>query len=431
MAIYTTLTLFTSQMLTREGRHGLRKFLGSGMKDVHEPIMLARYIMGPVNHILAAQTAVMKAKDDIPSDAAVSLKITWLVRQILFKRLMEILDTYGWEPDVCFKSKEEEQCTLWITSKHSKYGARYSTGIRGVTQLAFQAYGRSMSKSTLFAVLRADTDNRRIDGRGLIKDQTHLKEFIADDYGLNPDNNVGKYIKRVIQGEEAIGLPYALAAWKESLAKTGSSKRKTTSSTKEGKKAKTSESVSEASPIQAVAGGDPLQAEEPKEGAPIQAEAGGNSLQATAPRRSNRASTYTGDYTEQPDLEDPELEDNSPQPTKKKGCVTCICVTDAIAELSERSEKLTPFEIVKEMETVFDKHFPALGKCLLLADDVDPNEEEDKDPQKMDTADDVDPNEEEDKDPHKMDTADDVDPNEEEDKDPHKMDTAVPGAKDD
>jgi hypothetical protein len=198
LSLYTTLTMFTSQMVTRNGRKGLRKFLLSGMKDVHEPLLLARYVIGPANHLLNAQTKVLKANHRIAEDPAVSLKITWLARQILFKKMLSILDVYGWEPTVHYKSNDEMECMEWLISKQSR-GSQKVMGIRGVTQLAFQAYAHKMANAPLFTVLREGVE-RRIDGKGVIMDQKHLDEFIADDYGFNPKNNITKYIQNVKKG---------------------------------------------------------------------------------------------------------------------------------------------------------------------------------------------------------------------------------------
>jgi hypothetical protein len=82
LGLYATLVLFTSQMLTREARHGLCKLLESGMPD---PLLFARYVIAPVNHLLFPQIVILKSAGSIAPDAVVGLKLFWLTQQILFK----------------------------------------------------------------------------------------------------------------------------------------------------------------------------------------------------------------------------------------------------------------------------------------------------------------------------------------------------------
>jgi hypothetical protein len=352
--------------------------------------LIARFLMGPANHILRAQTALLKVTDRIPSDPPVTLKITWLVRQILLKRMLEVLDTIGWQPDIQYKSKEEEDCVQWVISKESKWGKKYTMGIRGITQIAFQEYARRMAKDNLFAVLR-DGDTRRIDGKGVIRDRNHLDAFIADDYGLIPRNNLGQYISRVIKGDEAIGHPYTLAAWRRSQTKPATKKRKTPSADEEGGEAMTSEVAAEGDPMQGGGADNPVPAVgRTSETIPLLSVAGTDQAQAGKLRRSGRASAYTGGYTEPKEVQETETDVISTPVKHKRNCVNCNGITDAVKELTTRSEGLTPFQIVKDLETIFDEYLPDLGKCLLLATDEDPDlHKEIVDPEHIDT--DVDP----------------------------------------
>jgi hypothetical protein len=106
-----------------------------------------------------------------------------------------------------------------VVSKQSNWGCKYATGIRGVTQIVFQSYGLRMQKAeSLFAVLRGD-ETKRIDGKGVFKDAENLKKFIADDFGLNTQNDLPKIMHRVIKGETTLGNSTILSAWRGSQKK--------------------------------------------------------------------------------------------------------------------------------------------------------------------------------------------------------------------
>jgi hypothetical protein len=339
MKLYITLGLFTSQMLTREGRHGLRKYLQSSMQDIHDPIMIARYVMAPVNHILNAQIATLKATSAIAGDTATALKLYWLVRQILFKRMMEILSKKGWQPTCAYKDKKEEDCMKWLVTKDSNCGAKHEQGIRGVVQLAFQAYACSMAKKPLFAIIR-DADTRRTNGFGVFKEDDDRLKFIADDYGLGRRNDLTDYIERILEGQNVIGHPHALKMHSISKRKPPSTKRKTPPTSNKGGKAKAPKLAAEDDPDDQVEGTGNL-------------------------RRSGRAATPKSAYAETSNEEEEEL-DNRPVPEKKpKKCPGCDGLTECMKILQKKSVRLTDRAIINKAQDLLRMYIPALSDLRL------------------------------------------------------------------
>jgi hypothetical protein len=340
LGLYATLVLFTSQMLTREARRGLRKFLESGMSGVHDPILFARYVIAPVNHLLYPQIADLKTKSCIAPDAVVGLKLFWLARQILFKRMLTILDSYGWEPKCVYKSNDEELCMEWVVSKQSPWGCKFETGIIGVTQIVFQSYGLRMQKATLFASLRGG-ESKLIDGKGIFKADEYLKRFIADDFGLNAQNNLPKIMHSVINGKEALGNETILTAWRGSPRK---------------KRARRKDPPSKATASKAEGPG------------------------AAGVRKSKRTTNEKGFYMEEkPEEEEKEEEIATSQPKKPKICPSCTSLATAVKELQNASDQFTHTKIIKEMEKLLKEHIPGMEDVLLLVDEDDPAMETEKD----------------------------------------------------
>jgi hypothetical protein len=155
------------------------------------------------------------------------------------------------------------------------------------------------------------------------------------------------------KGKEAIGHAYAISSWQLSHKKPAASKRKTPPNNEGGGTAKKTKPAVEDKPA-------------------IE----DNSVQPRVSSRPARQSKYKGDYTEATIDVELELEDASEPMKKKKGCDKCDGITAALQELVTRSDELSPTEILKEVETMFDKYHPDLGKVRLLPNDDDTESED-------------------------------------------------------
>lgn len=321
--LYTTLALFTSQMVTRESRRGLRKFLASDREDIHNTSLFARYVLAPVNHIVLTNTASLKKKEKIPVEAAVSLKLYWLTRAMLVKRMSGVLAEHGWQPAWKHHSVEQRDCVAWVVGRTSPWGLKYpKTGVRGITQLVFQAYAHSMAKERLFRTF-LQSEDKLMDGRGIMKKDTDETAFIADDYGLAKENDFRSYMGRVLLGTKDIGPPYIMSAFKRSLLPPA--KRKRGPSNKET---------------------DPSEV-----------------------RRSKRGSTKAGKYTENSDEEDDPSDNDTETKKKVKTCSCCTDLATAFQDLESKSDQLTAEKIVRKVQKLVNKHVPGLGSIVLLATD--------------------------------------------------------------
>ena len=347
--LYTTLCLFTSQMVTTHSRRGLRIFLSSVQEGIHDPLMIARYVVAPVNHILKKQIQNLENLDYISKEAAVTLKLKWLVRQILFKRMLEIVGTFGWQPDCEYTSTNQKDFVEWIVGKHSTWGIKQPKGIVGVTQIAFQAYALKMEDEKLFEIFKSNKGAKILDGKGVFIDKKAAAKFVDNDYGLKKENNVGTYVRDILEGRTPIDHAYAMNAWQ-------------TPSTKAKRKA-TKEAVAVAPTKEKVV-------------APPEEEA------TSETRKSGRIKTKSVSYSEAAavDLEEEEKDETPPAKKAKTGktCDNCTSLADAVKKLQQKAEGdvLTPTVLLKKVEKVLQDHVPGIGTIMLLAEEEDMSEDE-------------------------------------------------------
>ena len=363
LGLYATLVLFTSQMVTREARRGLRKFLSSSMKDIHHPILFARYVIAPVNHILHSHITVLKTKNHIAIEAGVGLKLYWLTRQILIQRMLSVLDTYGWEPECVYKINDEKHCMEWVVSKQSNWGCKHTTGIRGVTQLFFQAYAIRMKQSNnLFEDLTGRT--KLLNGKGTFNNPDASKTFIDNDFGLGKEGNLSKSMHSVIIGDDSIDHKYAFDAWTASRKKSPKPRRKAAPSKKKDSNKEDTKEEGDKTEVPT--------AEVPNE-------------QDDSRRRSTRVSTHTSGYAEVTNVEEEETQANDdPKQKRQKSCLHCVRLAAGVKELQGRSDELTAERIIHEMEDLLREDLPGMDDVLLLAIDTgntDELEEDDNDKQ--------------------------------------------------
>jgi hypothetical protein len=131
VGLHATLCLFTSQFMTRSGCQGLRKFINSSMENIHDPAMLARYVIAPVNHLLLSQWQILLARHNIPVDAPPWQKLNWIGRHVLFSQILSILDKYGLQPECQYTSDhDQKELVRWVV-EDSPWGKKQSTRCTG------------------------------------------------------------------------------------------------------------------------------------------------------------------------------------------------------------------------------------------------------------------------------------------------------------
>jgi hypothetical protein len=222
IGLYSALGFFTTLFITRHGRRGLRQFINSSMANIHDPEMLARYVLAPVNHILIPQRQFLQTRKSISVDAAPWQKLNWVTKHILFKRMLGILSTYGLQPECNYQTDHQKEFIEWIV-KDSQWGHTQKDGFRGVTQMVFLQYARDMAPKSLYESLTV-TSKSRLTGEAVFRETVHRDNFIEDDYGLKTSNNITDHFKSIIEGTKAFEHEYLMEAFQK--AKSGTTPRK-------------------------------------------------------------------------------------------------------------------------------------------------------------------------------------------------------------
>jgi hypothetical protein len=200
IGLYTALSIFTSQFLTRSGRKNLRKFVNSSKLDIHDPQMLARYVLAPVNTVVTPQQKLLRHQDAISEEVQIWLKLFWNARHVLIDHMLYILTEYGLEPDCKYKTATKKSFVDWVVDE-SPYGKKEKHGIKGVTQVIFMEYARRTGCQNLFSTLCDNPGKHQLTGKALFKEDSDRDKFVGDWYGLGKDNNLKAIFGDIITGK--------------------------------------------------------------------------------------------------------------------------------------------------------------------------------------------------------------------------------------
>jgi hypothetical protein len=322
--LYSTMCLFTSLMVTKEGRKSIRKFLCSEQDGVHDPLLLARYVFAPINHILHHHLLHLTNKLFVSKEAQVQAKLKWVVRLILAGRMLEILGEKGLQPDCQYTSDYQKKFMGWIVGPDSTWGLKHPKGIVGVTQMAFQAYAVKMEDEHLFEVFLQGTKPWNMDG--LFKQEEDLRAFLLDDYGLKPANHIKTFVDEIIQGKRPIVHQYATQAYDKSL----KTRVKNVTSKKAGLK---------------TTGLDLI-----------------NDMATEATRTSGRKNKHSENYAEASAEDDEESEAGEKPPKRARFVRSWAALARGVEQLKVESVRLTKNQLIERMETLLGECVPGVGK---------------------------------------------------------------------
>jgi hypothetical protein len=330
IGLYSALGFFTTLFITRHGRRGLRQFINSSMANIHDPEMLARYVLAPVNHILIPQRQFLQTRKSISVDAAPWQKLNWVTKHILFKRMLGILSTHGLQPECNYQTDHQKEFIEWIV-KDSQWGHTQKDGFRGVTQMVFLQYARDMAPKSLYESLTV-TSKSRLTGEAVFRETVHRDNFIEDDYGLKTSNNITDHFKSIIEGTKAFEHEYLMEAFQK--AKSGTTPRKK----KSPKKADSTEATT------------PTQ----------QTHTDNDTSVASGELRKSERQLEQGkkrDYTEEEPEDEGSVTDNRTAKRSKK-CQRCAGLVAKMRELERLAGDLTKDKIVETLQNALAGNLP-------------------------------------------------------------------------
>jgi hypothetical protein len=211
--LYTALCLFTSQFMTKQGRGILKKYVDSSTENIHDPHLLARYIIAPVNEIIDPNLDALKSRKLITKESSVSSKLRWVSRHFLVSKMLHILVVAGLKPEFKHMDDYQRDFMSWIVGKKSAWGPRHRCPIVGVTQIAFLCYAEKMKNETLFKTLQ--DHKMTIDGK--FKTPAGAVQFKKEDFGFGKENSIDKFVQNIITGKAPIKHIYAFEQFEKYL----------------------------------------------------------------------------------------------------------------------------------------------------------------------------------------------------------------------
>ena len=334
IGLYSALGFFTTLFITRHGRRGLRQFINSSMKNIHDPEMLARYVIAPVNHFLIPQRSLLIQKKSIAVDAAPWQKLNWVTKHILFKRMLGILSTHGLQPECKYQSDDQKEFMRWIV-EDSVWGRTQKDGFQGVTQVVFLQYAREMVPANLYETLSVPSKSR-LTGEAVFRETEHRDLFITDDYGLKTSNNITDHFKSIIEGRKAFDHEYLREQFKK--AKSGATPRKK----KSPKKADSTEAT------------NPTQQNKIDNDTTV---ASGTLRKSERQEQKGQKRDYNEERTK--DATDEEGAVTEQRGTKRtKTCQHCTSLVSALRELERQAGDFTKDKIVESLQKALAEKLP-------------------------------------------------------------------------
>jgi hypothetical protein len=331
IGLYSALCFFTTQFITRHGRRGMRQFINSSMENIHDPEMLARYVIAPVNHILIPQRNLLIQKKSIAVDAAPWQKLNWVTRHILFQRMLGILSAHGLQPECEYISGDQKEFIRWVVEE-SDCGRKQKDGCMGVTQMVFLQYARNMAPANLYETLSVPSKSR-LTGEAVFREKEHRRLFINDDYGLKASNHINEHFKSIIEGRKEFEHEHLLEQFTK--AKSGKKPRKRVSPKK---KATTEETITKPQPEPDIA----------TPGAPTE-------LRKSVRQEGGPPKHYLEDDTNDEIQEEGTVTDERGA-KRTKTCQHCTSLVSALRELETQASDLTKDKIVERLHNALGEN---------------------------------------------------------------------------